>query len=358
VLNNSLSKQIRLLINWLALPVAGIGIYFTTWVNYLLFHTLAELFSIVIAFSLFIIAWNSKKYIRNPYLLFIGLAYLFIALLDLLHTLSYKGMSVFTDYDYYANQLWIAARYMESISLVAAFIFLRSKKALDVDIMITAYTTITCLLIASIFYWKIFPECFIEGTGLTPFKKISEYIICFILTAAILLLRRNRDRFENKVYQLLLWSVVCTIISELAFTFYISNYGFSNLVGHYFKILSFLLVYTAIIKTGIKKPFELIFLDLNKANRKLNQEIKIRTKTQNANEHLIHKLRQALEEIKTLKGIIPICMHCKKIRDDQGYWNQIERYIHEHSDAKFSHGVCPECLEKHYPEVSIGIKQK
>ena len=61
------------------------------------------------------------------------------------------------------------------------------------------------------------------------------------------------------------------------------------------------------------------------------------------------ELREALSKIKTLSGLIPICASCKKIRDDKGYWTQIESYIHEHSDADFSHGICPECMKKLYP---------
>lgn len=65
-------------------------------------------------------------------------------------------------------------------------------------------------------------------------------------------------------------------------------------------------------------------------------------------------LREALAKVKTLSGFIPICASCKKIRDDQGYWSQIESYISEHSDAEFSHGLCPECLEKYFPESADG----
>jgi transcriptional regulator with GAF, ATPase, and Fis domain len=68
---------------------------------------------------------------------------------------------------------------------------------------------------------------------------------------------------------------------------------------------------------------------------------------------LIKELHTALEEVKTLQGILPICSFCKKIRDDKGYWNQIEKYISEKSDAKFSHGICQECAEKHYPDLAI-----
>ena len=61
-------------------------------------------------------------------------------------------------------------------------------------------------------------------------------------------------------------------------------------------------------------------------------------------------LKKAYSEIKQLRGIIPICSSCKKIRDDSGYWHQVEEYISEHSDAMFSHGICPECSKKLYPD--------
>ena len=65
---------------------------------------------------------------------------------------------------------------------------------------------------------------------------------------------------------------------------------------------------------------------------------------------VIAELKKALEEIKTISGFLPICASCKKIRDDKGYWNQIEVYISEHSEAEFSHGICPECAQKLYPD--------
>ncbi len=64
----------------------------------------------------------------------------------------------------------------------------------------------------------------------------------------------------------------------------------------------------------------------------------------------VEELRHALDQIKTLRGIIPICASCKKIRDDQGYWNQVEVYVRDHTEAEFSHGMCPECMKKLYPE--------
>jgi hypothetical protein len=66
-------------------------------------------------------------------------------------------------------------------------------------------------------------------------------------------------------------------------------------------------------------------------------------------ERLIKELQDAVADIKVLSGLVPICSSCKKIRDDKGYWTQLEGYIQAHSQAKFSHGVCPDCMKKLYP---------
>ena len=69
---------------------------------------------------------------------------------------------------------------------------------------------------------------------------------------------------------------------------------------------------------------------------------------------LIHELTGALGNIKTLKGLLPICSSCKKIRDDKGYWQKVESYISEHTEAEFTHGICPDCVRRVYPEYTVG----
>ncbi|MCX5817654.1 MAG: PAS domain S-box protein [Proteobacteria bacterium] len=81
------------------------------------------------------------------------------------------------------------------------------------------------------------------------------------------------------------------------------------------------------------------FLDITE--RKLAEEER---------ERLILELQEALSQVKTLHGLLPICASCKKIKNDKGYWEQMEIYISDHSEADFSHGICPECAEKLYPE--------
>ncbi len=65
-------------------------------------------------------------------------------------------------------------------------------------------------------------------------------------------------------------------------------------------------------------------------------------------------LQKARDEVQTLQGILPICSNCKKIRDDKGHWNQVEVYVRDHTEADFSHGICPECAKKLYPDIDLG----
>ena len=72
-----------------------------------------------------------------------------------------------------------------------------------------------------------------------------------------------------------------------------------------------------------------------------------------AQKQLITELEEALSKVKTLSGLLPICSGCNKIRDDHGYWSQVEGYIQEHTDAKFTHGLCPDCIRKYFPEMEV-----
>lgn len=90
--------------------------------------------------------------------------------------------------------------------------------------------------------------------------------------------------------------------------------------------------------------------ELMEANRKLTSEIHERERAERELETLVEELKEALAKVKTLSGLLPICANCKKIRDDQGYWIQVEVFVREHSDADFTHGLCPDCVAALYPE--------
>jgi hypothetical protein len=80
------------------------------------------------------------------------------------------------------------------------------------------------------------------------------------------------------------------------------------------------------------------------------EDITDRKREEEEREELVKELQDALAKVKTLSGFLPICSSCKKIRNDTGYWNQIEAYIGDHSETEFSHSICPECIKELYPE--------
>jgi hypothetical protein len=119
-ISNILGKVISLEYNKIIFWAVVIGLlHILSLSNNLLFHTLIELFCIIIAYVIFLLAWESKTFLENRYILFIGISYFFVGTLDLLHTLSYESMGMFPGFGLnLLTQLWIAARYMQSISLL------------------------------------------------------------------------------------------------------------------------------------------------------------------------------------------------------------------------------------------------
>ena len=280
-----------------------IGLYLISTVNYLLFHGIVEVAGIAVAFSIFIIIWNTRRVITDGFFLIIGISFLFFGSIDLVHTLAYKGMGIFPgNSSDLPTQLWIAARYFQSITFLIATYFIgrsitRDRKY-DVAIIITACTAACALLLASIFVWQNFPHCFIEGSGLTPFKIVSEYIISLILIATIVILYLKREHFDPTVWKLLIAAQAFLIVGELAFTSYISVFGFMNMLGHLFRLLSVYLFYRAFVVISLTRPYDLILREL-----KLNEE----------------SLRESETKYRTLfENMLEGFAYCKMIYDDKG----------------------------------------
>jgi len=249
---------------------------------------------------------------NSSFFLIVGISFLFISMLDLLHMLSYSGMGIIIEFD--ANlptQLWIAARYWQSISYLLA-LFAINKKIKGTYLMVGGVIIIT-LLLFSIFY-GFFPTSFIEGTGLTLFKIASEYIINLILLVSAIILYKLRSEFNKKVFILILFSISATIISELAFTFYVDVFDFSNFVGHIFKIVAFFFIYKGIIEMGLEDPFGLLLRKLKLSDESMRRK---------AND-----LEQAYSEFNQMfNASLPlriISKDCEIIRVNKTYTNLIK----------------------------------
>jgi len=235
--------------------------------NYLLFHTGIELFSVTISFSVFIISTFTYDREKNAFSL-LGIGYLSVGILDILHTLSYQGMNVFSGDIFYANQIWICARFVEAITIL--FFALHNKLIYKkFRVFLSLHLIFIVGIILSVFYFKNFPTCFIPNEGQTRFKIIIEYIIIFILLISLLVLNKKSYLAKKKIKRLISFSIIFTIIGELAFTLYSDNYGVLNVFGHLFKTISFYFIYKSILIVNVQNPLELIFEELNNKDKKI-----------------------------------------------------------------------------------------
>lgn len=282
-----------------AILLAAVG-YVST-LNYLIFHTFTELFTIIISFTIVLIVFNSYKNLKNDFIPILGISYACAGIFDLLHTLAYEGMGVFPDAGTnLAPQMWIIARYLDSFGMLVAGVSL--SRTVKPRYFLIAYAALSLCALLSVFLWNNFPVCFIDGEGLTPFKIYSEYIISLILVASALLLMHHRTQFHPQVYRLLLVFFLTSICTELAFTFYEFMYGWQNMIGHLLKVTAFFFLYRAIIETSLKEPFNLLFYQLNQAYKQLEQiaaELKERNSEVTDFTNIVsHDLRSPLINIK------------------------------------------------------------
>lgn len=120
------------------------------------------------------------------------------------------------------------------------------------------------------------------------------------------------------------------------------------------SVLTNLKMYT-VFRSAIKSYRDILIIERNRLEleEKVEERTKELCKSNEKLEVLVSDLQKAVGEVKQLSGLLPICSYCKKIKDDEGYWNQIESYIDAHSEASFSHGICQECLKIHFPDLDL-----
>jgi len=190
--------------------------------------------------------------------------------------------------------------------------------------------------------------------GMVPLYSLPEarpIVLIFYLPAfSFGMLRLTRRQYLSVVA-----AVMGLYTSILVLEYFQGRHGFSIQYELFlFAIFGILLTWFAFfggfianLRRHLRKQNEKI----QKAHEEIKIEIEERKRAQIEKDNLIVELKDALTEVKTLSGLLPICASCKKIRDDSGYWNQIESYISDHSKAEFSHCICPDCAKKLYPEI-------
>jgi diguanylate cyclase (GGDEF)-like protein/PAS domain S-box-containing protein len=271
--------------------------------NFLLLHSLIEILTISIALAIFMVAWNARNFIGHNYLLLLGIAYLFVAILDGFAFISYPeiGISYCPNYNV-TSQLWIAARCVEAISLLLASQFIDRK--IPVKLTFFGYAAIAGLLVWIVALPNLFPGCHLQNTSIAAFKQISKYIIIFILVLAAWQFSQQRQQFHPRIGLYLQGSIVLTILSEFSETLLVSaTILLENPIhvgGHLLKFLSYYLIYKAIVKIGLSQPYSLLFKDLKKREEDVSvayqlQEQRVQERTeqlQRSNQNLKKEIQR------------------------------------------------------------------
>ncbi len=255
---------------WLGISLLALFGYLLSGYSFLLFHTLSELFCVIIAVVVFLLAWNTKEHSQNQFLLILGCGFLGTGLVDITHLLAYQGMQVFPQAGAnLAAQLWVAGRMMFVLGFMAAMVY--EDRPLPPRLVLGAFLGLTAVLLTAILGLGLFPKSYDPDQGLTGFKIVAEFSFLLLLTGCIWWLRQRRERFDALMHQYLIGALGLTLASELSFASYADVYGLLNLTGHVLKILAFCLVYAGVMRQGLQQPFSLMFWEMSRQKEQLKR---------------------------------------------------------------------------------------
>jgi len=310
---------------WAVGAIILAGIALSALLSFQLLFVLVELFCVVIACAIFSVVWHSRGFSDTPFFLFLGTSSLGIGCIWLMHTLASMGMlDALGDGRRIALCLQIESRLLLSGMFFAAPFFVgrrpRGSLMLIASVLVTAAAVALAIMLPSraLGVW--------QSSGL---QSLSGFIACFLLAGGMIHLAAKRHGFDKRVLVLLLVSIGSKVIAELALAFAAADASWLTEAGSFFRLASAFILFRAVVSTALENPYRLLF----------------------------HGTRHAKDdavtpEEKALKGILSICMSCKKIRVHDDDWQQIDSYISAHSNVEFSHGICPDCAQKVFADMT------
>mgnify|MGYP001806399756 CR=1 FL=1 len=257
--------------------------------EFLWYHALIEMFAATISFGVFLIAWDTRRFARSTFFVTIGPAFALVGLFDILHMLAYKGMGTnVTGTADLPTQLWVAARFTEVLAVLAGVLL--AGRPLRPTVPLAATVLYGAVLLASITQWHLFPSCYVEGVGLTPFKVGAEYVFVTLKLVTGAALWGNRRSFDQRAARWLGGYLAISALSELTFTGYISVYDGVIQTGHVLKVIAFLAVYAATSRAVLRRPYGALFGDLQAARETLERTVVERTRELVEANHLLTTL--------------------------------------------------------------------
>jgi PAS domain S-box-containing protein len=242
--------------------------------SYLVFHNIAEWFSIMVSISIFGVGWFTFEQSKDRHALFLSSAFLAIGIIDLMHTLGYAGMPDFITPNSAnkSTQFWISARFFSAAAFLAsAYVSSDSRsKWLSKTSLMAAFLVVSGLVFSGIIFFPSYmPATFIDGVGLTPFKKIAEFLIIILLIVASVAYWKLFLRTGERLYIYYISAFIICIFSELVFAIYQSVFDTYNVLGHIYKVAAFAMIYGGIFAASVTYPY----VKLTETGEKLRNRI-------------------------------------------------------------------------------------
>ncbi len=229
---------------------------------HLLFHTSAELFASIVSFGLFIVAINISKVSENNFIVLLGLGYFFVGIIDVFHIFTYTGVSIIFERGSQTafEQLWIAGRYMTAFTLLGStLLILRNVKKFSITVIFFSYFIACLLVLASILYFGIFPDCYVEGSGMTIFAVASELIVSGVYILVAFLYFKLRKNMDSTLFFFMEAHLLTMAMYEMLFVSLSVPDGWRNNLAHILRVVSFFFLYKALFESGLRRPYTALY---------------------------------------------------------------------------------------------------
>lgn len=229
-----------------------------------MFHTFIEIFSAVICFGIFMFSINTYQISKNDFFVFLGIGYVYVGMLEILHAFSYGSMEIIPGASSdMVSKFWVAARFFEAATLLLSNLFLYKKINIQkIRLFKLIYFFVFVLSILDITTFNIIPKCWDQGQ--TDFKVVMEYLITAVLVVSFFIYFKARKKMDYNLFFYLELSLILKIIYEICISLYTLRTDAFFSFGHILKVISFFMMYKGIIENGLKKPYEILIHNLDK----------------------------------------------------------------------------------------------
>ncbi|MDF2892139.1 MAG: histidine kinase [Clostridia bacterium] len=283
---------------WAGIIALALGLgYFNT----LTFHTVAELFTVIIAFSAFIIVLNTYNISQNSYLTFLGIGFGFVSVFEILHVITYAGTDIFLLNNPNVNLLVsIVPRLLQSVVILVSFIFINRK--INIAWSVATYCFVTMALIAGLFYSGSSILIYIDVKKFTTFYQALEITAAVLFSVALVILMVNMKSFKFRIYKYMLFSLVASVLADILLVMGANMNSMVNVSSHILKFIASFCIYKAVIQNTLRNPVDSMFFELDMVKNELAEKNYEISKSNEKLKHDIDDLHQVEKLLRKSKA--------------------------------------------------------